>query len=59
MNQPDHAKAYVIANFLWYVVHGGQAAAATLNYAPLPQNVVTIDEGLIKQISYNGTPILS
>jgi phosphate transport system substrate-binding protein len=58
-SQTDYAKGYTIAYFLWYVVHGGQKISAPLNYASLPQNVVTIDEGLIKQISYNSAPYLS
>ncbi len=57
--QTDYAKGYTIAAFLWYVIHRGQQASAPLNYAPLPQNVVTIDEGLIKLLSYNGTPFLT
>jgi phosphate transport system substrate-binding protein len=30
------AKRTALRNFVQYVITGGQAAAATLNYAPLP-----------------------
>ncbi len=55
--QTDYAKGYTIAYFLWYIIHSGQQISAPLNYAPLPQNVVTIDEGLIKQILLQRCPI--
>jgi len=48
----DKAKALV--GFLWYIVHDGQAAGASLNYATLPGSIVTIDETSIKSITYNG-----
>jgi len=48
----DKAKALV--DFLWYVVHDGQAAGANLDYATLPGSIVTIDETSIKSITYNG-----
>lgn len=48
----DKAKALV--DFLWYIVHDGQAAGASLDYATLPGSIVTIDETSIKSITYNG-----
>ena len=48
----DKAKALV--DFLWYIVHDGQAAGANLDYATLPGSIVTIDETSIKSITYNG-----
>ncbi len=48
----DKAKALV--DFLWYVVHEGQSAGTSLDYAALPQSIVTIDEISIKSITYNG-----
>jgi phosphate transport system substrate-binding protein len=47
----DKAKALV--DFLWYVVHDGQSAGASLDYATLPQSIVAIDETSIKSITYN------
>lgn len=48
----DKAKALV--DFLWYVVHDGQSAGASLDYATLPGSIVTIDENSIKAITFNG-----
>jgi phosphate transport system permease protein/phosphate transport system substrate-binding protein len=48
----DKAKALV--DFIWYMVHDGQSAGASLDYATLPQSIVTIDETSIKSITYNG-----
>lgn len=48
----DKAKALV--DFIWYVVHDGQSASSSLNYATLPQSIVTIDETSIKSITFNG-----
>jgi phosphate ABC transporter phosphate-binding protein len=48
----DKAKALV--DFIWYMVHEGQSAGASLNYATLPASIVTIDETSIKSITYNG-----
>ncbi len=48
----DKAKALV--DFIWYMVHDGQSAGASLNYATLPASIITIDETSIKSITYNG-----
>ena len=48
----DKAKALV--DFIWYMVHEGQSAGTSLDYATLPQSIVTIDETSIKSITYNG-----
>ena len=48
----DKAKALV--DFIWYMVHEGQSAGASLNYATLPASIVTIDETSIRSITYNG-----
>jgi len=41
-------------DFIWYMVHEGQSAGVSLNYATLPASIVTIDEASIKSITYNG-----
>ncbi len=48
----DKAKALV--DFIWYMIHEGQSAGVSLNYATLPASIVTIDETSIKSITYNG-----
>jgi len=57
--QSDPDKADAISQFLWWVVHRGQTYSPRLFYASLPASVVTIDEGLIKQINYNGQTYIS
>jgi phosphate transport system substrate-binding protein len=47
-------KATALVKFLWYVVHSGQQLASGLEYAPLPTNVVQIDESTIQSITFNG-----
>lgn len=53
----DKAKALV--DFLWFVVHDGQALAPGLYYAQLPTTVVTIDENTIRSITFNGQTLRS
>lgn len=53
-NQSDQAKGDAIATFFWWIVHQGQQLSPRLGYPMLPSEVVTIDEGLIEQLNYNG-----
>ena len=55
----DLTKAKILVNFLWYVVHDGQALAPPLAYVPLPPNIVAIDEESIMSMTFNGTPLYS
>jgi phosphate transport system substrate-binding protein len=48
----DKAKALV--DFLWFIVHNGQALSSNLDYVVLPPQVVTIDETSIQSITFNG-----
>ena len=47
-------RATAIVQFLWYVVHDGQQLAPELEYAPLPSNVVQLDETTIQSITFDG-----
>jgi phosphate ABC transporter phosphate-binding protein len=47
-------RATAIVQFLWYIIHDGQTLANSLEYAPLPDNVVTINEATIRSITFNG-----
>ena len=51
--------ATALVQWLWYMVHGGQDQAASLSYASLPANVVTIDEATIRSITFNGQVVYS
>jgi phosphate transport system substrate-binding protein len=48
------SRATALVQFLWYIVHDGQDLAPGLEYAPLPANVVQIDEATIQSITFNG-----
>ena len=50
----DQNKATHLVQFLWYLVHGGQSLASDLEYAPLPSNVVQVDEASLNSITFNG-----
>ena len=51
------AKAVALVQWLWYMVHDGQTLSSGLSYAPLPSNVVTINEATIRSITYNGVQV--
>jgi phosphate ABC transporter phosphate-binding protein len=48
------AKATALVQFLWWAVHDGQNLSSSLDYVPLPANVVQIDEASIQSITFNG-----
>ncbi len=47
-------QATALVQFLSYVIHDGQALGPALGYAPLPNNVVQLDETTIASITFNG-----
>jgi phosphate transport system substrate-binding protein len=58
-DQVDQAKGNAIVKFLWWMSHEGQKYADDLLYAPLPPPVVKQIEAKIKQINYQGKPLLA
>ena len=54
INGMTESKATALVQFLWWMVHDGQQLGPALEYAPLPSNVVSIDEASIQSITYNG-----
>jgi len=56
--QPDAVKGKALVDFLWWAIHDGEKDAAQLLYAQAPPEVVKIDEGLIKQVTYQGKALL-
>ena len=48
------AQATAVVQFLWWVIHDGQKLSPSLEYVPLPSNVVQIDETSIQSITFNG-----
>jgi phosphate transport system substrate-binding protein len=58
-DQPDAGKGRALAKFLWWASHEGQKYAADLLYAPLPAEVVKQIEQKVKEITFQGKPILA
>ena len=54
INGMTESKATALVQFLWWMVHDGQQLGPALEYAPLPSNVVSIDEASIQSITFNG-----
>lgn len=51
-------KAEALLNLLWWMTHEGQSLAEPLQYAPLPKDVVTKVEALLKSATYGGSKVL-
>jgi phosphate transport system substrate-binding protein len=58
-HQPDEMKGKLLTKFLWWAIHDGQKYPSDLLYAPLPAPVVKQIEATIKQINFNGKPLLA
>jgi phosphate transport system substrate-binding protein len=52
-------KATQLIQYIWYVVHDGQALGQPLQYAALPANLVTINEATLRSITFNGQRLIS
>lgn len=57
-NQEDQDRGKALVEFLWWAIHDGEKIAGDLYYAPLPDDVVKLAENKIKQINYQGNPLL-
>lgn len=55
--QKDAAKGKALVDFLWWGTHDGEKFARDLQYAPLPQEVVTRVEAKLKTITSGGKPL--
>ena len=58
-NQADEAKGKVLVKFLWWAAHEGQKYPKDLLYAPLPAQVVKQIEAKLKEITFQGKPLLA
>jgi phosphate transport system substrate-binding protein len=56
--QPNEIKGRAIVKFLWWMSHEGQKMAPDLHYAPLPAPIVKQIEAKIKEINYQGKPLM-
>jgi phosphate transport system substrate-binding protein len=52
-------KAQALAKFLWWAVHDGQSYSSALIYVPLPANIVSADEQLLKSLTYQGQQLIT
>jgi len=48
------ARAQALVDFLWWAIHTGQDYSETLAYPKLPASIVTLDEGAVNGITFNG-----
>jgi phosphate transport system substrate-binding protein len=53
-DQKDRAKSDALFGFLHWAIHDGQRFAASLHYAPLPDEVVTINEQALRNAEFSG-----
>jgi phosphate transport system substrate-binding protein len=56
-DQKDAAKGKAIVDFIRWAMSEGQASAEGLDYAPLPESVVKVNEANLMSITYGGKPI--
>jgi phosphate transport system substrate-binding protein len=54
----DKGKALAILRYAWWGTHEGQAFTKDLGYAPLPANVVTTAEQVIKSVTSGGSAVI-
>jgi phosphate transport system substrate-binding protein len=58
-DQTDQGVGNDLAQFFWWAVTTGQSDGPPLNYLALPANIVSIDEAIIAQLNYQGTPFIT
>jgi phosphate transport system substrate-binding protein len=56
--QTNRAKGEALVKLLDWAIHDGQQFAEPLLYAPLPPDVVTINEAALRTIRFQGKPLL-
>ena len=52
-------KATALVDFINWAITDGQEFASELNYAPLPEQVVQLNQDTLSQITFNGNPIMN
>jgi phosphate transport system substrate-binding protein len=55
--QKDADKGKALVDFLWWGIHDGEKFATTLQYAPLPDEIVRRAEAKINSITSGGKPL--
>ena len=54
----DAVKGKAVAQFLWWALHDGQKLSAPLDYAPLPDAVVKMEEAKLHSLTAKGQALL-
>lgn len=54
----DEPKAKALVDFISWAITDGQKTGEALNYVPLPDNVVKLDQDTLKSLTYKGKPLL-
>jgi phosphate ABC transporter phosphate-binding protein len=57
-DQVDQMKGKALVDFLWWVIHDGQKYAPSLDYVPLPDEVVKLNEETLKLVNHKGQAFL-
>ena len=58
-DQKDPAKAKALAEFIDWAIHDGQRVAEGLDYAPLPEAVVKVNEASLLKLTVGGKPVVA
>ncbi len=53
----DEAKAKALVDFLSWAITDGQKTAETLDYVPLPESIIKLNQDTLKSLTINGNPI--
>ena len=53
----DQAKAKALVDFISWAITDGQKQAETLDYVPLPDGVVKLNQDTLKSLTFNGQPL--
>ncbi|MBX3228480.1 MAG: phosphate ABC transporter substrate-binding protein PstS [Labilithrix sp.] len=53
----ERARAEALSRFVWWALHDGQRYAAELDYAPLPPEIVTRAEVVVRGLRAEGRPL--
>jgi phosphate transport system substrate-binding protein len=54
----DEPKAKALVDFIAWAITDGQKTGESLNYVPLPDSVVKLDQDTLKSLTYKGKPLL-
>jgi hypothetical protein len=53
----DQAKAKALVDFISWAITDGQKVGESLDYVPLPDGVVKLNQDTLKSLTFNGQPL--